>query len=112
MTDIQDIIDRLDLLEARIETLGRRQMEKFGGSADTLNEEDAALFGALKEWRKKRAAELSVPVYVVVPDEALIAIAVNKPTDGYAMGAIKGMGAKRIESYGQEISEIITVWSW
>ena len=101
---------RLDLLETRVETLSRRQMEKFGGSPEALNEEGAALFEALKEWRKKRAAELSVPVYVVVPDEALVAIAATRPTDIYAMGAIKGMGPKRIESYGRELSDIVTVW--
>jgi superfamily II DNA helicase RecQ len=106
-TQIQDIIHRLELLEARVETLSRRQMERFGGSPDTLNEEDAALFEKLKEWRKKRAAELSVPVYVVIPDEALAVLAATKPTGLHLMGSIKGMGPKRIESYGDEVLAVI-----
>lgn len=107
MTQLEDIIQRLDYLEARVETLSRRQMEKFGGSASSLVEGDMALFEALKDWRKRRAAELGVPVYVVIPDEALTAIAVTKPTDAYSMSHIKGMGPKRVEGYADDVIGIV-----
>lgn len=112
MTTVADLTARVDLLENRVQTLSRRLTQAIGESAENLNEEDAAIFGALKEWRSEKARELSVPQYVVFPDKALATIASTRPVDRYELANIKGVAEKRVELYGTAIINIVNGGTW
>jgi ATP-dependent DNA helicase RecQ len=99
---------RIEVLEARVETLGRRLTQLMGEDPDQLTGDDAELFEELKVWRRAKAAELGVPMYVVFPDKVLATIASSRPTDQWQLVGIKGISSKRVTDYGDEVLAIIT----
>lgn len=68
---------------------------------------DEGLLVALKEWRSGRAKEQKVPAYVVFSDNTLIAIAEQQPGDVPALVAIPGIGAKKLDQYGEDVLALV-----
>ena len=68
--------------------------------AAALPVEDAALFEALKALRRRLAEEEDVPAYVVFPDRTLIELADARPATRDAMRGVHGVGAVKLEKYG------------
>ena len=62
-----------------------------------------ATFEALRAWRSRRSRDDAVPAYVVAHDSTLRAIADAGPTTLAALRRVPGMGAVKLERYGQEI---------
>jgi DNA helicase-2/ATP-dependent DNA helicase PcrA len=79
----------------------------LGRCEDCPSELDEDLFVALKEWRRAQAAEQKVPAFVVFSDNTLIAIAEQKPSDVAALVAIPGIGAKKLDQYGEMVLELV-----
>ena len=62
---------------------------------------------ALRDWRRRRAADDGVPAFVVAHDTTLRAIADASPTTLTALSRIKGMGPTKLDRYGPEMLEAI-----
>ena len=77
-------------------------------SAGPLPPGDAGLFEALRALRRELAAAANVPPYVVFPDATLRAMAAERPRTMSAMGRISGVGARKLESYGQTFLDAIS----
>lgn len=73
-----------------------------------VSEEDAPLLSALKAKRRALAEAQRVPAYVIFPDRTLIEMAENRPKTTDEMSKISGIGAKKLERYGQTFLAIIT----
>ena len=58
---------------------------------------------ALRDWRRRRAADDGVPAFVVAHDSTLRAIAETSPTTLTGLSRVKGMGPTKLERYGVEI---------
>ena len=58
------------------------------------------LFEALRALRRDLAVEGKVPPYVIFHDATLRAMAAARPTSRAALGAIEGVGAKKLDAYG------------
>ena len=58
------------------------------------------LFDALREARRKLAAEGGVPPYVIFHDSTLREIAARKPGSLVELGQVQGVGAVKLERYG------------
>lgn len=65
------------------------------------------LYTILREWRSEKADELDTPLYAVVPNKALKAIAQEKPVTLHALKEIDGMGPKRVRAFGAEIIDVV-----
>jgi ATP-dependent DNA helicase RecQ len=65
------------------------------------------LFDALRETRRRIAAEASVPPYVVFHDSTLREIAERKPRNLDELGRINGVGAVKLERYGQAMLDAL-----
>jgi DNA helicase-2/ATP-dependent DNA helicase PcrA len=78
-----------------------------GAAPNPVAERDQETFATLAEWRRDRARRDSVPAYVVAHDATLRAIAAARPTDATELAAVPGMGAVKVERYGDEICEVI-----
>ncbi|MGB3847491.1 MAG: HRDC domain-containing protein, partial [Sphingopyxis sp.] len=65
------------------------------------------LFDALRSVRRELAAEAGVPPYVVFHDAVLRAMASEKPDNLHAMGRIPGVGAKKLEAWGDAFLDVI-----
>jgi ATP-dependent DNA helicase RecQ len=68
---------------------------------------DSELFARLKAWRTAQARSQSVPPYVVFHDATLAAIAAAQPRDLAALATIPGIGARKLERYGDAILGVV-----
>jgi ATP-dependent DNA helicase RecQ len=73
----------------------------------SLNPESEDLFRRLKALRKEIADTNSVPPYVIFPDRSLREMAVARPKDLAAFGALFGVGEFKREKYGRVFLEEI-----
>ncbi len=86
--------------------IGRAQ--KTGRCADCPASYDEELFERLREWRKARAAEESVPAFVVFTDATLQLIAEHKPRTEQALLKVNGIGRAKLERYGEDVLSLVT----
>ena len=77
------------------------------GAVLQLDAEAAARFAALKAWRTEVARSHNVPAYVVFHDATLAEMARARPAGLDALAAIGGVGAKKLERYGEEILRLL-----
>jgi GTPase SAR1 family protein len=66
-----------------------------------------SLFRLLKEWRNKKADDLNLPVYMILPQKTMNSLASQVPHSMHTLKLIKGMGKKKSEKFGPELLEII-----
>ena len=64
-------------------------------------------FAALKAWRAEVAREHNLPAFVVFHDATLAQMARECPTQLGALGGISGVGAKKLQAYGDEILRVL-----
>jgi ATP-dependent DNA helicase RecQ len=65
------------------------------------------LFEALRELRRELAAEAQLPPYVIFHDATLREMAALRPSSLSEMGAISGVGARKLEAYGDAFLAVI-----
>ncbi len=70
-------------------------------------DEDAPLLSALKAKRRALAEAAKLPAYIVFNDRTLIEMAERRPADLDAMARITGVGAKKLERYGDDFLAVI-----
>ena len=66
-----------------------------------------ARLAALKEWRATTARGRNVPAYVVFHDATLVEMARAAPATREELGAITGVGVKKLDAYGDELLEVL-----
>jgi len=69
------------------------------------------LFEDLRTWRGEVAREHGVPAYVIFHDATLREIALSEPDSLEALGHISGVGARKLEAYGDDILERVAAHS-
>ncbi|MEO0401170.1 MAG: DNA helicase RecQ [Pseudomonadota bacterium] len=74
---------------------------------EMVSEEDAPLLSALKAKRRGLAEAARVPAYVIFPDRTLIEMAQRRPNNLDAMAGISGIGAQKLEKFGDAFLEVI-----
>jgi ATP-dependent DNA helicase RecQ len=79
----------------------RGSRKRFDGPADPL-------FDALREARRKLAADAGVPPYVIFHDSTLREIAARKPKSLNELSAVEGIGAVKLERYGEAMLAILS----
>ncbi len=96
----------------RCRICGRRlegaEQLKAGRCARCPSTADPALVDALKDWRRRKSAEDSVPAFVVFSDATLLAIAERRPTDDRALLAIPGIGRTKLDKFGPDVIDIVS----
>ena len=73
----------------------------------SLDAEGQARFMALKTWRADVAKEHNLPAYVIFHDATLAAIAERAPQTLEDLQGITGIGAKKLEAYGQAVLAVM-----
>ncbi len=72
---------------------------------------DAAAQGryeALRAWRAEVAREHNLPAYVIFHDATLATIAQRAPRSAQDLQGISGIGAKKLEAYGDEVLRVVS----
>ncbi|MGH8436344.1 MAG: DNA helicase RecQ [Pseudomonas sp.] len=62
---------------------------------------------ALRALRRKLAEEHAVPPYVIFPDATLLEMLRSKPGSLSAMAQVSGVGARKLERYGEAFLEVL-----
>ncbi|HET6436298.1 MAG TPA: DNA helicase RecQ [Xanthomonadaceae bacterium] len=85
----------------------RKARRERGGDAISappeLPPEALPRFEALRAWRAEAARAQNVPAYVIFHDSTLRAIALAQPRDTDALAGISGVGAGKLERYGEAV---------
>ena len=81
--------------------------KKRPAAIDSLDDADRALFEQLKVWRLEEANRASVPAFVVFTDATLAALARDRPSDAAGLLRMPGIGASKIERYGDAVLTVI-----
>jgi len=76
-------------------------------TAAAANPADDPLFEALRTRRRELALAAQVPPYVIFHDAVLRDMAALKPTSPQALAAITGIGARKLEAYGEAFLAVI-----
>ena len=80
---------------------------KRGEFLRTLDENDAALYGAIKEWRKRTAEEENVPPYVIFGDKTIEDLILKKPRTARELLNVFGIGEIKAEKFGSAILRLV-----
>ncbi len=92
----------IELRQDTIKAAKRRPAVK-----EMVSEEDAPLLSALKAKRRALAEQASVPAYIIFPDRTLIEMAEARPNTLDDMARINGIGAKKLERYGDAFLSVV-----
>ncbi len=110
----QEVSLRSDVREKRVAGRGTRRRGAAragagrGGSGDeALSAADEALLERLRAWRLAQAKAQSVPAYVILHDATLAEIARRRPQATHELAGIAGIGAKKLERYGEELVALV-----
>lgn len=86
-----------------------RKSQAPSPAAANLNQEALVRYINLKAWRSEVAKEHSLPAYVIFHDATLALIARADPQSLNDLNGISGIGAKKLEAYGQEVLQVCRV---
>ncbi|MCD9033624.1 DNA helicase RecQ [Luteimonas sp. Y-2-2-4F] len=95
------------LAPARRERSASGASRPAAAAAAALDPADQPLFEALRTLRARLAREQNVPAYVIFHDATLREIARQRPADLHALGGIGGIGAGKLERYGELVIEAV-----
>ena len=82
---------------------GRGRREKSGA----VNPQGDPLFDALRELRRSIAADAGLPPYVIFHDATLREMAETRPADRAGLSAISGVGARKLDAFGDAFLNLI-----
>jgi ATP-dependent DNA helicase RecQ len=68
---------------------------------------EAALWDALRDLRARLSREQGVPAYVIFHDATLLAMLREAPQTLAALGAISGIGERKLERYGEAFLDVL-----
>lgn len=98
-------------LELRKELKPQTSSGRGTGSASPASQlvrgEEREQWEALRTLRRNLAQEHAVPPYVIFPDSTLLEMLRSKPTSMADMGRVSGVGARKLERYGEAFLQVL-----
>ena len=88
---------------AEAERPARRRRDSAAEQDFDLPADALLRFKALRSWRASTARRQNVPAYVIFPDSTLRSIALHAPEDLDELARIPGIGAIKLERYGEDL---------
>ncbi len=88
----------------------RRATAKLAGTGKApvaLDDAGQRRYAALRDWRAEVARSHNLPAYVIFHDATLAAIAQRAPGSLADLQGISGIGAKKLEAYGDEVLRVV-----
>ena len=85
----------------------KRVPRRRGSMGATPNPVDDPLFEALRTRRRELAKDAGVPPYVIFHDSVLRDMATQRPASRAALGVLSGIGARKLDAYGEAFLQVI-----
>lgn len=98
---------REDMLSAKPDKILKSRKSRYGG----VSEQDRAVWDALRECRKKLADEQGVPPYHIFHDATLMEMMEYRPKDASELLTLNGVGAVKLEKYGDDFLAVLEGFS-
>lgn len=99
-----------DFLDARAKASLEKEPDKKSIVPETYFGEknsNKELFSMLKAWRDQKAKDMDTAVYMIIQVQTMQILSASKPATLSELKKIKGLGKKKMDSYGEELLEII-----
>ncbi|MBC7703546.1 MAG: RecQ family ATP-dependent DNA helicase [Rhodoferax sp.] len=96
--------------KSRRRTVGKGASGKAFAAPKTplpLDDKATQRYAALRDWRAEVARSHNLPAYVIFHDATLAAIAQRAPESLDDLQGISGIGAKKLEAYGEEVLRVV-----
>ncbi len=94
-------------LQLRLDKTDKQKKKLAQKERHFIEDEDQALWAALRERRRALAVEHGVPPYVICHDATLKSMLDLRPQSLAEMARISGIGARKLEAYGSEFIDVI-----
>ena len=93
----------------RVAAAGKASPSRSKARADDsdLDAQAQGVFANLKAWRAEVARSHDLPAYVIFNNNTLKALAQLRPSDADELVGVPGIGAKKLEAYGDEVLRVI-----
>lgn len=102
----------VDNSSASVKPLSKKAIVHKKTDLSVITDEQTLLIAdELKLWRKKKAADMDVPPYVIFGDKTLLDIATKRPKTKDELLEIYGIGEAKVENFGNSILRIIENFS-
>ncbi|MBP8186648.1 MAG: HRDC domain-containing protein, partial [Comamonas sp.] len=92
---------------AATRTRNSKRTSPTSAAAINLGPDAQVRFINLKAWRAEVAKAHDLPAYVIFNDATLVGIAERNPQTPDDLQGISGIGAKKLEAYGQEVLRVV-----
>ena len=86
---------------------GRSRRKEKRDPTEGLSEPDRVLYNTLREWRRVTSRQEGVASYIILTNRELLEVVARKPDSPTALGHIPGIGAGKIERYGEAILKLL-----
>ncbi len=99
-----------EYLQARATSVIEKVEKNPGVTGQTEYRSDTShplLYEQLKSWRAEKADSMDLPHYMILPYKTMAEICSCLPSSLTELKAIKGMGSKKLKSFGSDLLEII-----
>ena len=96
--------ERISIAKPKPKTRERGRMAAEAVAPDGY---DAELLAKLKALRRELAIARAVPAYVIFSDKTLVEMAAGKPRDAEALSRVKGVGAAKLEAFGDVFLKVL-----
>ncbi|MEM6730057.1 MAG: RecQ family ATP-dependent DNA helicase, partial [Myxococcota bacterium] len=103
----RDVLKGERTLTLRRDATKRASSSACASAVESLDDETRDVFEALRRTRLELARAQDVPPYVIFHDKTLVEMALARPASLEAMSEISGVGARKLERYGEAFLEAL-----
>jgi len=93
--------------ELKPQTSSTRGSGSVSPASQLVRGEEREQWEALRTLRRNLAQEHAVPPYVIFPDSTLLEMLRSQPTSMAEMGRVSGVGARKLERYGEAFLQVL-----
>jgi superfamily II DNA helicase RecQ len=97
----------IDVAQSIPDFTGKSSKRRPNQTSIPLDGDSREFAELLKDWRRKRSASDGVPAYLVLTNRQVANIARLRPLNLKQLGEMEGIGASKLQKYGEEILAII-----
>ncbi|MFT0212675.1 DNA helicase RecQ [Pseudomonas sp. F1_0610] len=103
----RDLLKGQEQLLLRKEQVSPRKPQQTSSASQLVRAHERDMWENLRALRKQLAQEHAVPPYVIFPDSTLLEMLRSQPQDMSDMAAISGVGARKLERYGDVFLKVL-----
>ncbi len=101
------VLLRQSVKPVRARTPSGARLAKDDASQSPMDMASQERLVSLKAWRAEVASHHNLPAFVIFHDSTLRSIALLNPTSTSELSSVSGIGAKKLEAYGEEVLRVV-----